>query len=567
MSTPPRTTHLPTILVHAKAQGNVLYCEDGLSFWGGVDPQTGIIIDAHHPNHGASLAGHIVLMPTSRGSCSGSGVLLELARNGNAPAALVFREAEEILTLGAMIAAQLFDRPVAVLRLPADVFSTLSNAEHAAINHNTLEFAGQSITLEERSAEELDLTDTDQNMLLGQQGKALKVAMQVLCNIAVAQGAHTLIDVSRGHIDGCILAHDANLDFAEMMASMGAKTRIPTTMNAISVDQENWQTQGVAPDFGHKASRLANAYVTMGARPTFTCAPYLLDEPPLYGEDIGWSESNAVIFANSVLGARTVKHPDYLDLFIAMTGRAPKTGVYLDQNRAAQREIHVNIPEQYDDALWPMLGWLTGVKSPDRIPVITGLEHHSITQDDLKALCAAFGTTSAASMLHVRGHTPEGDIAPTADADRIVISAADLKQVWHKFNAASTQVDLIAIGSPHASLPECRALANLLAGQRCHAATNTIVTVGRHVLAQAQAEGIVVQLKAAGVQVIPDLCWCSITEPVFPPSARTLMTNSGKYSHYAKGLSGRDVRFGSLAACAQAALTGHASDLAPGWLK
>jgi len=566
MSTPPRATPLPTMLVQATAQGNVLYCEDGLSFWGGVDPQTGIIIDAHHPNHGASLAGRIVLMPTSRGSCSGSGVLLELARNGNAPAALVFRETEDILTLGAMIAAQLFDRPVAVLRLPPDVFSTLSNAEHATISHNTLEFAGQSFALAQRSADELDLTDSDQNMLQGQQGKALKVAIQVLCSIAVAQGAHALIDVSRGHIDGCILAHDANLDFAEMMASLGAKTRIPTTMNAISVDRINWQSQGVLPDFGHKASRLADAYVKMGARPTFTCAPYLLDEPPTYGESIGWSESNAVIFANSVLGARTVKHPDFLDLFIAMTGRAPKTGVYLDQNRVAQRIIHINVPTQFDDALWPMLGWLTGVKSPDRIPVITGLEHHSITQDDLKALCAAFGTTSAAPMLHVRGHTPEGDMAPTADADRVVIGAADLKQVWHQFNAASAQIDLIAIGSPHASLSECRLLAQLLADKRCHAATDTIVTVGRHVLAQAQAEGIVAQLEAAGAHVIPDLCWCSITEPVFPPSAKTLMTNSGKYSHYAKGLSGRDVRFGSLAACAQAALTGYTSDQAPDWL-
>ena len=158
---------LPTTLVIAEAHGNVLYCEDGLSFWGGVDPQTGIIIDAHHPNHGASLAGHIVLMPTSRGSCSGSGVLLELARNGNAPAALVFREAEDILTLGAMIAAQLFDRPIAVLRLPADVFNKLSTVQHATINNNTLEFEGQSIALVEGSADELDLSTNDQKMLQG----------------------------------------------------------------------------------------------------------------------------------------------------------------------------------------------------------------------------------------------------------------------------------------------------------------------------------------------------------------------------------------------------------------
>ena len=557
---------LPAILVQASAEGKVLYCDEGISFWGGVDPKTGVIIDAHHPNHGTSLAGRILMMPTSRGSCSGSGVLVELARNAKAPAALVFREAEDILTLGAMIAEQLFDRPIAVLRLPPDTFEHLSASRYARISGHTLEFDGQSIPLSQLSVDELTLTDHDRDMLQGTKGTALKVAMEILCLIAAAQGASTLINVSRAHIDGCILAHDANLDFAEMMADMGAKTRIPTTMNAISVDRENWQTQGVSSDFGHKASRLADAYVKMGARPTFTCAPYLLEEPPSEGESFGWSESNAVIYANSVLGARTVKHPDYLDLFIAMTGRAPKTGVYLDHNRVAKCEIHVTVPQDFDDALWPMLGWLTGIKSPDRIPIITGLENSKISQDDLKALCAAFGTTSAAPMLHVRGHTPEGDIPLLLDVDRKEITSSDLSQVWLKFNTAETEVDLIAIGSPHASLSECRLLASLLDGHHCHTGTDTIVTVGRHVLAQAEAEGILKRLQDAGVRVIPDICWCSITEPVFPPSAKTLMTNSGKYSHYAKGLTGRDVRFGSMADCALAARTGQGSEQLPKWL-
>jgi predicted aconitase/predicted aconitase with swiveling domain len=557
---------LPVALVQASAEGKVLYCEDGLSFWGGVDPNSGIIIDAHHPNHGACLTGRLLMMPTSRGSCSGSGVLVELARNAKAPAALVFREAEDILTLGAMIAEQLFDTPIAVLRLPPDVFKSLANAQYASILDNTLEFDGHSIALSQLSVDEMSLTDSDRDMLQGSEGAVLKIAMEILCLMAAAQGAATLIDVSRAHIDGCILAHDANLDFAEMMVKMGAQTRIPTTINAISVDRNNWQTQGVSPDFGHKASRLADAYVSMGARPTFTCAPYLLEHPPSEGESIGWSESNAVIYANSVLGARTVKHPDYLDLFIAMTGRAPKTGVYLDQNRVAQRQIHVTIPQDFDDALWPMLGWLTGIRSPDRIPVITGLEASFITQDDLKALCAAFGTTSAAPMLHVRGHTPEGHIPLTLDADRNEINSSDLSQVWRKFNAAPTHVDLVAIGSPHASLSECRLLVYSLDGHRCHTGTDTIVTVGRHVLAKAEADGTLKRLKKAGVQVIPDLCWCSITEPVFPPNAKTLMTNSGKYSHYAKGLTGRDVRFGSMADCARAARTGLASDQLPTWL-
>ena len=555
-----------TIFVTRDAKGEVLVCKEGLSFWGGVDPDTGVIIDAHHPDFGATLAGRIVLMPTSRGSCSGSGVLLQLARNGSAPAALVFREDEDILTLGAMIAGKLFERPVAVLRLEPAVYDTLSMADLAEITHNALTFADASIPLSPPMTDALILSDVDCDLLKGKDGPARKIAMEVLCMMAAAQGAHELIDVSRGHIDGCILAHDANLDFAEKMQQMGARTIIPTTINAISVDRENWETQGVVPIFGNKASRLADAYVNMGARPTFTCAPYLLDDAPAQDEAIGWSESNAVIFANSVLGARTQKHPDYLDLFIAITGRAPSTGVYLAENRRPVCELGVSLPERFDDALWPMLGWLAGAKSPNGIPVLTGLEALAPKQDDLKALCAAFGTTSAAPMLHVRGHTPEGDLPLSATANRLEITRRDLVKLWQDFNAADDQIDLVAIGSPHASLAECRKFADCLGDERCHEATKTIVTVGRRTLTEMTTEGILERLQRAGVQVMPDICWCSITEPIFPISTAVLMTNSGKYAHYGKGLTGRDVRFGSLKDCARAAVSGRASAGLPWWL-
>ncbi|WP_375589431.1 aconitase family protein [Hoeflea alexandrii] len=555
-----------TLFVQNDTRGDVLTCREGLSFWGGVDPDTGRIIDTHHPDHGAMLAGRIVLMPTSRGSCSGSGVLLQLARNGKAPAALVFREAEDILTLGAIISARLFDRPIAVLRLPAETYEALSRAAEVEIKGNTLLFAERQIELSQPQTRGLRLSETDRDRLAGRDGPACQIAMEVLCLMAAVQGARDLIDVSRAHIDGCILAHDANLDFAEKMDALGAKTVIPTTINAISVDRENWQTQGVPADFGAKASRLADAYVHMGARPTFTCAPYLLDDVPDEDEAIGWSESNAVIYANSVLGARTQKHPDYLDLFIAITGRAPNTGVYLAENRRPVCEIRVALPASFDDALWPMLGWLAGAKSPAGIPVLTGLEHLSPTPDDLKALCAAFGTTSAAPMLHVRGHTPEGGLPLAVDARLEEITPGDLRQLWREFNAGGDRIDLVAIGSPHASLAETRRFADLLDAQHCHDGTTAIVTVGRRTLADMAAEGILDRLQGAGVKVIPDLCWCSITEPVFPAEASVVMTNSGKYAHYGKGLTGRNMRFGSLEDCTRAAVTGRARPGLPAWL-
>lgn len=555
------------LIVPAVVEGPILVCTEGLSFWGGVDPVTSAVIDAHHGQHGQSLAGCVVLMPTSRGSCSGSGVLLELALNGNAPAALIFREDEDILTLGALIAGRMFDRPLAVLRLSHSEYEAVSKEPYVRISDTWIESDNLSLPLAPLSAADLNLTTADRSMLDGDDGPTVKLAMETLCTMAVLQGASRLIDVSRVHIDGCIYANHANLRFAQTMAEMGAKVRVPTTMNAISVDYANWRSQNVPLDFGLPASQLADAYIQMGALPSFTCAPYQLDDRPVAGEDIGWSESNAVIYANSVLGARTAKHPDYLDLCIALTGRAPQSGVYLEANRFARREIEVELPDGYDDALWPLLGWLVGQMAPDRIPLLKGLEAAAPSEDDLRALCAAFGTTSAAPMLHVAGVTPEGDRPAAADADHFRITRDDFARVWRGFNSGGRNVDLVSLGSPHFSLAETRKFAALMDGHRSHTEVSVIITLGRETLAAARDQGLAVQLEKSGVQLIPDICWCSISEPVFPPQTRVLMTNSGKYAHYAPGLCGREVCFGSLADCAIAAQSGKAPADLPVWLK
>ncbi|WP_018716963.1 aconitase X [Arhodomonas aquaeolei] len=547
------------------ARGPVLASDEGLSFWGGVDPATGTIIDAHHPLCGESVAGTVLALPTSRGSCTGSGVLLELIRNGHAPAALVFREPEGVLTLGALVSRHVFDATIPVLQLDGDDFVTLAAAEHAVIDGARVEAPGLALTLPTVDPDSVALSPDDRAMLDGRDGTAVQVAMRIVRDIAAIDGARCLIEVSQVHIDGCIYASPAILRFAEVFAGMQARVRVPTTTNAISVDHAHWREQGVPEAFGDPASRLADAYVQMGARASFTCAPYLLDSAPKAHDVIAWAESNAVIYANSVLGARTAKHPDFLDLCIALTGRAPDYDVYLDENRAARRVLEIDTPAGCDDALWPMLGYLAGLHAPDRIPLLRGLASLSPGEDDLKALCAAFGTTSAAPMLHVEGVTPEAGHV-SADADTVRLTREDLARAWRQLNAGPVGIDLVAFGSPHFSLGECRALAAEMAGQHCAGGVTAIVTLGHDTLAAARAEGLVDQLEEAGVRIYADICWCSISEPVFPPEARTLMTNSGKYAHYAPGLSGRSVRFGSLADCALAARTGRAPDTPPAWL-
>ncbi|HPX40313.1 MAG TPA: aconitase X [Candidatus Hydrogenedentes bacterium] len=236
------------------------------------------------------------------------------------------------------------------------------------------------------------------------------------------------------------------------------------------------------------------------------------------------------------------------------------------RNRAPRRIIDVVRPAGADDAFWPMLGWLVGQAAPDRIPLIRGLKDTAPSEDDLKALCAAYGTTSASPMLHVAGITPEADLAPTPEADHVTIGPQDFARLWREFNLGDEQVDLVALGSPHFSAAECAAFAQLMDGTHVDAKVTTIVTLGRGTLGEIAANGVKDRLEAAGVKIIPDLCWCSISEPVFPPQAKVLMTNSGKYAHYAPGLSNRTVRFGSLAQCAESARTGLAPATPPAWI-
>lgn len=553
-------------ILRGSAEGRVIATTEALSFWGGVDPATGKVIDVHHPLHDESLTGAILFMPTSRGSCTGSGVLLDLILTGRGPAALVFCEAEDVLTLGALIAGEMFGSTMPVVRLDRQSFDKFTDVGKVRIDGHSISGGEFSLPLAPPATSELDLATDDSAMLDGRDGVAVQQAMRIIVAMAAQQGATGLVDVTQGHIDGCIYASPANLTFAEKMAEMGAKVRVPTTMNAISVDKSNWQSQGVPTTFGDPAARLADAYVRMGCRPTFTCSPYLLDSAPRMGESIAWAESNAVIFANTVLGARTAKHPDFLDLCIALTGRAPLSGVYLEENRRPQRIIDVSLPANIDDAFWPLVGYLAGKAAPDCIPVLRGLSEGRPSKDDLKALCAAFGTTSASPMLHIEGVTPEASLAPIAGADFVTITDRDMAAAWRLLHEGPEDVQLVAIGSPHASLAECRALADAFAGRKHHAGVAVIVTAGQQVIDAAKDEGTFQRLVESGIQVLPDLCWCSISEPVFPTKTRALMTNSGKYAHYGPGLSGRAVRFGSLAQCVDAALTGRANVSLPTWL-
>lgn len=575
-----------TAYVHGKASGNVVASTMELSFWGGVDAVTGDVIDLHHPLNGRCLKNHILAIPGGRGSCSGSGVLLELLLNGNGPIAMLFEREEDILTLGVVVAEEIFGHSIPVVTLAPEDFSKVAGSTFVAIDGNLVScsnapWATDIIPSDSPETDhlysELELSTLDKAYLVGDHGKAAQSAIRIILRMAKLQGATQLIDVSQVHVDGCIYTGPGSLSFAEKLRDMGGRVVVPTTLNSISVDHRRWRAQGIDPHLGMPASNLGDVYVEMGARPTFTCAPYLLETAPGIGEQVAWAESNAVVYANSVLGARTMKYPDFLDICIALTGRAPLAGPHMDFHRKAGLIVRIDTIEApietIDDSFYPLLGYHIGTLAPNLIPVVMGLDRTFPTHDDLKAFGAAFATVSSAPMFHIVGVTAE---ATTLDAvlpagitiPSINLRLDELASSWTELNSASeTSVDLVSLGNPHFSLSEIERLASLCAGQKKHADVAVVVTCGRATHDKASEAGLIAELEHFGVQFVTDTCWCMITDPLIPPSAKTILTNSGKYAHYGPGLTGRRFYFGGIAACVAAACSGIHSKAIPGWLE
>ncbi|MEJ3645608.1 aconitase family protein [Pseudomonas bubulae] len=567
-------------LVDGCASAPLLYAEVGLSFWGGVDPFSGEVIDRHHPLSGECLAGRVLAIPSGRGSCTGSSVLMELISNGHAPAALVLAEADEILTLGVLVAQTLFQRSLPVVCIGKEAFGQLRGKAFARVDGTGLSLydstpddtpAPRNDRPTEDAHSSIELTAHDRALLDGSQGKAAQVAMQIVLRMAHIQGAKYLVDITQAHIDGCIYTGPASLRFAQQLVAWGAKVRVPTTLNSISVDQRRWRELGIDPALGVPASALGDAYMAMGAQLSFTCAPYLLDSAPKAGEQIVWAESNAVVYANSVLGARTLKYPDYLDICIALTGRAPLIGCHLEDQRKARLHIEVPPLSNLDDSFYPLLGYHIGALAGSRIPLVSGLQQQHPNLDDLKAFGAAFATTSAAALFHIAGVTPEA-LDPTRVIDGPLpvfkLSLEELRLSWQELNSArDARVDVVSLGNPHFSLSEFARLASLCQGRHRHPDVVLAITCGRTVLEQARVAGHIAVIEAFGAVIISDTCWCMLGEPVIPPAARNLMTNSGKYAHYAPGLVGRKVHFASLAECVDAACSATASGRLPQWLQ
>ncbi len=320
----------------------------------------------------------------------------------------------------------------------------------------------------------LSLSTKDLEMLHGGFGPAARMAMSIVARMAEVAGAERLLDITGAHIDSTVYIGEGGLEFAERLASLGAKVAVPTTLNVSGLDEHHWQEWSVPNAWARQAYRQMIAYRSMGTIPTWTCAPYQTEMRPSFGQQIAWGKSNAIVFANSVLGARTERYPDLFDVCCAITGRAPAVGLHLTEHRAGQLLFRsVDIPErlQRSDDFYPVLGNLIGKQTLDQIPVIDGLLTRP-DEDQLKAFGAATASSGGVALFHMVGITPE---APNLEAafqgntpsQTIQITMEQLRQSRRELtHTDNNQLDMVVLGSPHFSLAEYARLAPMLRGKR-----------------------------------------------------------------------------------------------------
>jgi predicted aconitase len=406
----------------------------------------------------------------------------------------------------------------------------------------------------------LDLSPLDRELLSGGRGGAAQFAMRLLVRFAEAVGAPGFIDIEAAHVDGCLYLGRASLDFVLRMTELGGKVRVPTTLNVGSVDLIHPELFRGRKEDAENGAKLMAAHVALGCAPTFTCAPYQSVHRPRFGAQVAWGESNAIVFANSVIGARTNRYGDFIDLCCAMTGRAPAYGLHLMENRAARALVEIaSIPDDWEpEQVAVAVGHVIGRSCGGLVPAIVGLPRET-SEDDLKALGAAAASSGATALFHVVGVTPEAPDLKTACAGlapelRLRLTANDLREAARSLSTVADGAPLgaVSLGTPHFSLAEFGRLMPLIEGLR--PLTDVFINCSRATLSELRDRGWEDKLRASGVTFVVDTC--VYIGAMIRVDDGAVMTNSGKCAYYAPANLGAEVAYGSLAECIASARAG-----------
>lgn len=401
------------------------------------------------------------------------------------------------------------------------------------------------------------LTDEEKRMLDGEQGQPVQTAMEILVALGEIYGAEKMIPVKTAHIAGLSLkTHGiAGMEWAEEIARQGARIKIPTTMNVIGVDRS--RDLGLPKEWVTNQLRIENAYECMGCHGTSTCVPYYCGFVPRLREHIAWAESSAVVFTNSVLGARDNREGGPSALAAGLTGRTPYHGLHLEENRRGDILFKVSAPLN-DIADYGALGSYVGRIIGTKIPVFEGISNPAI--EELVYLGAALASSGGVALFHAVGVTPE---APSLEAafggkkyETVEIGIKEITEGAAKLTSAKDRkVDYVAIGCPHCSLNQLKEIAQLLEGKKVSPDVTLWVHTNAAIKGMARQLGFLAIIEEAGGVVTQDLC--TVLGNPEALGFKTLATNSAKMAFYSPGSNGFGVWYGSVQKCIETALTGY----------
>ena len=387
------------------------------------------------------------------------------------------------------------------------------------------------------------LTREEERILHCEEGEGKAKALEILCAIGKIYGADRLIPVSSAQVAGVSYKTigDAGLEFLEEFAGLGAKASIPSFLNPAGMDLQNWRQMGIPPEFAEKQMRIIAAYVRMEINSTCTCTPYLIGIRPQLGEHIAWSESSAISFANSMLGARTNRESAVSALSSAIIGKTPNFGLHLDENRRASLVVEVSAPiSRMSD--FGALGIIAGKAAKERIPAFFGLDARTANEDRMKSLGAAMAASGSVALYYARGITPEWRLADEPEKlEKITVEAKDLAEVKAKMHTAS-KLDLVTIGCPHCSLSEIREIAEKVKGKKLK--MKLWVCTSRKIKEEAEKLGLGRIIEKAGGIIAADTCM--VVAPIEEMGFKATGANSGKAATYLASLCRQKIRFSDI---------------------
>jgi predicted aconitase len=395
----------------------------------------------------------------------------------------------------------------------------------------------------------MQLTKQEQKMLDGAEGYAVQKSMEILTALGDIYGAKSLIKVGSVQVAGVSYHNlgDAGLEFLNDLAKDG-KVKVLTTLNPAGMDLENWQQLGISPEFAEKQNLVIQAFERMGILVSCTCTPYLIGNLPLFGEHLAWSESSAVTFANSIIGAKTNREGGPSALAAAFVGKTPCYGLHLDENRIPDVHVQVNAAlAKLSD--WGALGYAIGKKAENKISYITGIETAEL--DELKSFCASVVTYGSKPLFYIKGITPASELQ-IQPRETITIEQADIKNAYDNINDDVRDIELVCVGCPHCSIKEINEIADLIKGKNVAEGTEFWVATSRTAKQLADKRGYTKVIELAGGKFACDTCMA-----VAPLKGRfkSLATTSAKGCFYSRQ-NLMKTKMGSLEECVNAAVTG-----------